>query len=213
MPNRCHLRLSVLRAVLLLSGLSLMVSLVQAAQVQLSWTAPTTNANGTPLQDLSGYLLYYGTASRMYSTHVDTGLATSAALSGLTEGQTYYFAVTAYDTLGNESQYSEEVSTTIPVAPPPTTPPTATITAPLNGAAVARKSTVTITATASATGSVTRVDFFVSGQLTCTDTTATYTCAWTVPATGGNKTYGLQAKAVDAQGNVGASSVVTVTAQ
>jgi hypothetical protein len=212
MPNRCHRPTSGLRAVLLLSRLTLMVSLVQAPQVLVSWTAPTTSADGTPLRDLGGYRLHYGTASRHYSAHVDTGPVPSAALSGLLEGQMYSFAAKAYDTSGNESQYSQEARATIP-ASTDTTPPTVTITAPLNRASVAGKSTVIITATASDNVGVTRVEVFVKGQLTCTDTTAAYTRAWTAPATGGHKTYGLQAKAVDAHGNVGASSVVTVTAQ
>jgi Bacterial Ig domain len=140
--------------VLLLSGLTLLVSLGQAAQVLVSWMAPTTNADGTPLQDLGGYLLHYGTASGLYSTYVDTGLVPSATLSGLTAGQTYYFAATVYDTSGNESAYSQERPYTIPASD--TTLPTVAITAPLNGASVARKSTVTITVTASDNGGVAR---------------------------------------------------------
>jgi hypothetical protein len=101
------------------------------------------------------------------------------------------------------------VSYTVPAGD--TTPPTVTITAPVNGASVPRKSTVTIRVTATDTGGVTAVAFYVNGQLTCTDTTASYTCAWKVPASAG-RTYKLQATATDAQGNVGASSLITVTA-
>ncbi len=32
---------------------------VEAGQAILSWTAPTTNEDGTPLTDLAGYKLYY----------------------------------------------------------------------------------------------------------------------------------------------------------
>jgi hypothetical protein len=197
MPTPCHRPRSGLRAVLLLSGLTLLANLAPAAPVLVSWTSPTTNADGPPLRDLGGYRLHYGTASRLYSTHVDTDLVPSAALSGLVAGQTYYFVATAYDTPGNESQYSKEVPYTVP-ASADTTLPTVAITAPLNGAVVARKSTVTIAVTAADSVGVTRVDVFVDGQLTCTDTTAVYSCAWAVPAAGGNRTYGLQAKAVDA---------------
>lgn len=52
--------------------------------------------------------------------------------------------------------------------------PTVSITNPANGAIVARKSTVTITATASDNVGVTRVDFLVNGALQCSDTTAPY---------------------------------------
>lgn len=38
-------------------------------------------------------------------------------MTGLTPGATYYFAATAYDASGQESDYSNEVAVTIPVAP------------------------------------------------------------------------------------------------
>ena len=90
-------------------------------------------------------------------------------------------------------------------------PPTVTITNPANGAIVARKANVTITATASDNVGVTRVDFLVNGALQCSDTTAPYSCAWRVPGAM-NKTYQLQARAFDLAGNSG-TSTVTVTAR
>ena len=84
-------------------------STAQAARVQLSWDAPTTNEDGTPLTDLAGYKVYYGQASRQYDVSVDVGLSTTAALSSLVDGRAYYFAVTAYDTSGNESNFSTEI--------------------------------------------------------------------------------------------------------
>jgi glucose/arabinose dehydrogenase len=84
--------------------------------------------------------------------------------------------------------------------------PTVSITSPANGAIVARRSTVTITATASDNVGVTRVEFLVNGALQCTDTTAPYSCAWPVPNTR-NQTYQLLARAFDQAGNVGTASV------
>ena len=84
--------------------------------------------------------------------------------------------------------------------------PTVSITNPANGAIVARKSNVTITATASDNVGVTRVDFLVNGALQCSDTTAPYSCVWRVPAAM-NKTYTLLARAFDAAGNSGTASV------
>ncbi len=89
--------------------------------------------------------------------------------------------------------------------------PTVAITSPANGAIVARKSTVTITATASDNVGVTRVEFLVNGALQCTDTAAPYSCGWRVPNPM-NKTYQLQARAFDAAGN-SASATVSVTAR
>jgi hypothetical protein len=140
---------------------------------------------------------------------LDTGPATAAALSGLQVGQKYYFAALAYDADGDHSPFSNEVSYTVPAGD--TTPPTVSITAPVNGASVQRKSTFTIRVTATDTGGVTTVAFYVNGQLTCTDATASYTCTWKVPASAG-RTYQLQATATDVQGNVGTSSRITVTA-
>jgi len=83
--------------------------------------------------------------------------------------------------------------------------PTVAITNPANGASVARRSTVTITATASDNVGVTRVEFSVNGALQCTDTTAPYSCNWPVPNVRQN--FQLQARAFDQAGNVGTASV------
>lgn len=85
-------------------------------------------------------------------------------------------------------------------------PPTVSITNPANGAIVARKATITITATASDNVGVTRVDFLVNGALQCSDTTAPYSCNWRVPGAA-NKSYQLQARAFDQAGNSGTASV------
>lgn len=76
----------------------------------LSWTPPTVEADGTPLEDLAGYKIYFGTASRAYTQTVrltNPGI-TSHTIEGLLPG-TYYFAVTGFDQSDNESELSEEV--------------------------------------------------------------------------------------------------------
>ena len=90
-------------------------------------------------------------------------------------------------------------------------PPTVSITNPANGAIVARKSTVNITATASDNVGVTRVDFLVNGAVQCSDTTAPYSCSWRVPGAM-NKTHQLQARAFDQAGN-SATASIQVTAR
>ena len=76
-------------------------------QAQLTWSASSSS-------DVVGYRVYWGTASGSYvqsrGAGVNTGAATSYTVGGLTVGQTYYFAVTAYDAAGNESAFSGEVS-------------------------------------------------------------------------------------------------------
>ena len=78
--------------------------------------------------------------------------------------------------------------------------PTVAITNPANNANVARKSNVTITATASDNVGVTRVDFLINGALQCSDTAAPYSCGWRVPNPMG-RTYQIQARAFDGAGN------------
>lgn len=86
-----------------------------SAQVTLSW-------NPNSESDLAGYKVYYGNPSRSYSTTIDVGNVTSYIVTGLIEGDTYFFAATAYDFSGNESGYSNEVSYTVPdIAPAPPT--------------------------------------------------------------------------------------------
>jgi Bacterial Ig domain len=92
-----------------------------------------------------------------------------------------------------------------------TTRPTVTITQPANSTTVARRSTVTIKATASDTSGIAKVAFFVNDALRCVSPFAPYSCAWTVPNTS-RVPYALRAEATDAHGNV-ASSTVTVTSR
>jgi hypothetical protein len=75
----------------------------------LSWDAPTTNEDGTPLADLAGYKIYYGSSSGSYTGSVTAGAVTNYVLTDLTPGA-YYIAVTAYNSSGDESGYSNEVS-------------------------------------------------------------------------------------------------------
>lgn len=76
--------------------------------VSLAWDAPSTNEDGSSLNDLAGYIVYYGLSSRNYTASVDVSTFTSCEISQLSPN-TYYFTVSAYDTSGNESDYSREL--------------------------------------------------------------------------------------------------------
>jgi hypothetical protein len=95
-----------------------------AAQVTLTWNAPATNADGTPISYFKGdYRIYYGTASGNYTKEKNFRNANSVVtyqVSNLQEGQIYYFVVTAINTLGNESGYSNEAAKQATVPPVPT---------------------------------------------------------------------------------------------
>jgi hypothetical protein len=74
---------------------------VYGRDVTLGW-----NANTQP--QLAGYKVYYGTSPRSYDQSVDAGGATSYTFRNVAQ-ETCCFAVTAYDTMGKESGYSNEV--------------------------------------------------------------------------------------------------------
>jgi hypothetical protein len=80
----------------------------------LSWVPPTLRIDGTPLTNLAGYHIYYGTTAGSYTSVISVanpGL-TSYVITSLPPG-TYYFAATAYDSSGMESAYSTPASKTI----------------------------------------------------------------------------------------------------
>ncbi len=94
-----------------------------AGEATLTWTAPTQNTDGTPLTDLAGFKLYLGqTAGGPYPVSVDIPdpLATTFTVPNLTDGVTYYFVSTAYNSAATvqESDISNEVSKLIPFAVP-----------------------------------------------------------------------------------------------
>jgi hypothetical protein len=82
--------------------------------VTLSWNAPTTNEDGSPVT-LSGYKIYYGPSSGAYTKSVsvaNSGATTVTYALSLSPG-TYYFTVTAISTDGQESAFSNEASKTL----------------------------------------------------------------------------------------------------
>ncbi len=99
--------------------LSLLLSLFTTAAFGLGIRA-TWNANSE--SDLAGYKVYYGVASRTYGAPIVLGKVTTCDINNLSDGKSYFVAVTAYDSAGNESGYSEEASITLPDVTPPTPP-------------------------------------------------------------------------------------------
>ncbi len=68
------------------------------------------------VSDLAGYKIYRSTTAGIYGSPIATLSAstTTYQMTNLTKGVTYFFAVSAYDTNGNESPFSNEQSRTIP---------------------------------------------------------------------------------------------------
>ncbi len=98
----------------LVNTLSAMFGLTALAAVPAAPHSVTLAWNSSPTRTVAGYRLYVGTTSRDYTNIVDTGNATIATVPNLTAGTTYYFAVTAYDQIGLESELSTEVRYTVP---------------------------------------------------------------------------------------------------
>lgn len=77
----------------------------------ITWTAPTTNTDNTPLTNLAGYRLFSGTAANALTQLVQIAdpAAKSYTVDNLAPG-TWYFALKAYTTVGAESAMSNVAS-------------------------------------------------------------------------------------------------------
>lgn len=126
---------------------------------------------------------------------------------------TYSWVVKATDGAGNVGT-SQTVSVNVNNASSSpasdTTKPTISIITPINGSIVPAKGYQTVTATAADNVAVTKVQFYINGVLSFTDTTSPYAYSWKVPAAK-NKSYTLTTKAIDGAANVGVSAPITVT--
>ena len=91
-----------------------MILILVLLGIGVSWAQETVDLawDPNPESDIAGYVLYYGDASRHYTNSIPVGTATNATVHGLIAGATYYFAVTAKNTAGLESDPSNEVTFT-----------------------------------------------------------------------------------------------------
>ena len=80
----------------------------------VTWSAPTQRVDGSPIGELAGYRVLYGTSSRNYdhAVELNTPGINRYVLEGLGSG-TWYFAVQAITSDGLKSAPSREVSKTI----------------------------------------------------------------------------------------------------
>jgi hypothetical protein len=97
-----------------LAGFPITVTDVTNGTTTVSWEIPNTNSDGTPLTNLGGFRIYYGTsadsltkvaeiANSSVSTYVVTNLSPA----------TWYFAIKTYTSSGVESAISNVASKTI----------------------------------------------------------------------------------------------------
>ena len=82
------------------------------AQVSLAW-------DRSPDVGVTGYHIYYGIGSRQYTNKTTFGNVTNVTVMLPARGTTFFFAATAYNGTGLESDFSNEASYTPKFLPPP----------------------------------------------------------------------------------------------
>ena len=91
-------------------------SSVATGSLSLRWAAPSTRTDGSALEltEINGYCIYLGDASDNLQMELDLndGLADSHTFTDLPVG-TYFVAVTAYDTEGNYSSFSNTIEVSV----------------------------------------------------------------------------------------------------
>ena len=192
MPKTCAAGICLIVAIFLPSSLI-------AADVVLAWDANSET-------DLAGYKVYYGTVSRTYGSPVTVGNTTTYTAQNLAPG-TYYFTVTAYNTAGAESGYSNEVSTTIGQSD--TTPPV--ISAVISGSITTSGATI-IWTTDEASDS--QVDYGISptlGSSTVLNAVPVTSHSQALAGLNPGTLYYYRVKSRDTAGNLAASAGSTFT--
>lgn len=94
-----------------LAAFTVTVTQVANGTATISWLPPTQNTDGTPLTDLAGYRIHYGTSPSALTQVVEInnpGL-TSYMIQNLTPA-TWYFSLRAYSSDGVESEPSNTAS-------------------------------------------------------------------------------------------------------
>jgi hypothetical protein len=112
--NNIVIRVSDGAATASLPSFNIAVLAVAGGSATLSWTPPTQNTDGSPLTNLAGYRVYWGTSATSLTSSVTLNNAglTAYVAESLAPG-TYYFAVTAVNSLGVESARSNTGTKTI----------------------------------------------------------------------------------------------------
>ena len=95
-----------------LPAFTITVALPVTRTATLNWTPPTQNMDGSPITNLAGYKVMYGSSPGQYSQSLSVPVPTmtSVAIEALEAGRTWYFTVKAVNTSRVESDFSNEVS-------------------------------------------------------------------------------------------------------
>ncbi|MEZ5329518.1 MAG: fibronectin type III domain-containing protein [Verrucomicrobiales bacterium] len=176
-----------------------------AAEVSVIWDA-------NPEPDIAGYRVYRGMESGIFPDTVDVGKMTTATLTNLIEGTTYYCVVTAYNTAGLESLPSAEISFTASGGSDGSggNPLQVSFSTPVSGSeyAAAPATIVSEVIVSGGDNAVTRVEFYAASDLIGQATSAPYVLTWSNVAVG---TYSLMARAFDSSGGSADSAPVMIS--
>jgi hypothetical protein len=167
-------------------------------QVDLSWDANTET-------DLAGYNVYQSTDNVTF-TKVNTSLitTTSYSVTGLTNGTTYYFTVSAVDTSGNESAQSTSVSATPSASTTTDTTPPGEVT----GLSETHTDTeVTLSWTNPTDSDFSKVKLYKDGAFVAEGSLTSYIFSGLMPST----SYTFEVTTVDSSGNESLGSSISVT--
>lgn len=115
-----------------------------------------------------------------------------------------FWAYNSWDDGSGQAQVSGTVNVRDNVVPE------LNITSPVNNSLVPRRTTVGISASPSDNVGVTKVEFYVNGALSCTDTTSLYGCSFDTANRKG-VVYNISAKAYDGAGNVSTTTSTVTT--
>jgi hypothetical protein len=109
-----QIRVSDGRATTSLASFNITVLALASSSATVTWQPPTENVDGTPLTDLAGYRVYWGTSAGSLGSSVTLNNAglTSYVIPNLVPG-TYYFAVSALNSSGVEGELSDPASRAI----------------------------------------------------------------------------------------------------
>lgn len=193
----------------------------QAPVASITTPSPSASLSGTTPITVSAsdnvaldHVDFYRTTNTQIGSVVATGVSGNFTYQWNTSSvsnNTYGLYAKVYDTSGNvttTSTVSIAVNNVV-IPPPDTTAPTVSVNSPTANQTVS--GTIAVNATATDNTGVTKVEFYRGTTLIDTDTTAN---PYEVPldtTSLSNGTYTITAKAFDAAGNIGTSSVVTIT--
>src|SRR5437868_5408253 len=168
MPHRFHNMPSRTALALLAPLVLVLAQASHAANLRFGWDPSSDPA-------ITGYSLSYGTTSGHYTQTVSTGNSSSATVTSLTPGTTYYFVVTAFNGFGLPSLPSNEVSLTLPN----NIPPAVSVTSPGAGSSFTTGESIGVSANASdADGSIAKVEFYLDSSKIGESTSAPYFTTW-----------------------------------